>query len=595
MNRKMRRANKTGLKRHPLKQSHSPVDPNFFSSFLEQGRLLLGSGSDEEATKIAIRAVRLQETQESKTFFVDCAKRWTYFPGADQIRDLIARALREPWGMPGELMGITKGIFDRDPAIGAAIQRATSAWPRRLSMNEFLSPDQLSKITIDPLLLAVLDSGKVIDVALERFLTSLRACLLQTVTQEEDHQGEDIVRFCCALARQCYTNEYVFDLTADENDCVRKLRARINEALNATAAIPPMAIAVLSSYISLDCLPTEALLKRAWPRYIVELLEEQIKTPAAEQGLRHSIPKITPIVDDTSIKVQNQYEQNPYPRWINMPTARPASIDEIIPQYFPFSNYRKIGKGTELDVLIAGCGTGLHSLKFAQIFPDAKILAIDLSMPSLCYAKEKTRKMGFDNIEYAQADILEIGGIDRRFDVISSSGVLHHLANPEQGWSTLLSLLRPGGCMNIGLYSERARRNLVIAQRWLVERGFTPSVEDIRRARQELIARANINDSMNDVRKFADFYSTSECRDLLFHAQEHQYTIPAIHEFLEKNNLEFLGFMIGNEILDHFRKQFSKRAESNLDLWNSFETQQPDTFKTMYEFWVQKRHGQSQR
>ena len=131
MNRKMRRANKTGLKRQPLKQSHSAVDPNFFSSFLEQGRLLLGSGSDEEATKIAIRAVRLQETQESKTFFVDCAKRWTYFPGADQIRDLIARALREPWGMPGELMGITKGIFDRDPAIGAAIQRATSVWPRR--------------------------------------------------------------------------------------------------------------------------------------------------------------------------------------------------------------------------------------------------------------------------------------------------------------------------------------------------------------------------------------------------------------------------------------------------------------------------------
>ncbi len=233
-----------------------------------------------------------------------------------------------------------------------------------------------------------------------------------------------------------------------------------------------------------------------------------------------------------------------------MPTARPASIDEIIPQYFPFSNYRKIGKGTKLDVLIAGCGTGLHSLKFAQIFPDAKILAIDLSMPSLCYAKEKTRKMGFDNIEYAQADILEIGRIDRRFDVISSSGVLHHLANPEQGWSTLLSLLRPGGCMNIGLYSERARRNLVIAQRWLVERGFTPSVEDIRRARQELIARANTNKSMDDVRKFADFYSTSECRDLLFHTQEHRYTIPAIHDFLEKNNLEFLQFMIGNEIFD---------------------------------------------
>jgi len=589
MNRKMRRANRTGIKRQPLKQSNSTVDPNFFFAFLEQGWILLGRGNDEEAMKIAIRAVRLQETQESKTFFVECVKRWTYFPGADEIRDLIALALREPWGTPGELMGIVKGIFERDPAIGPAIQRAKAAWPRHLSMNELLGPDQV-KITTDPLLLAVLHSSKIIDIGLERFLTSLRAGLLEGVMRSHDNQDGFVVRFCCALAQQCYINEYVFALTADENDCVQKLRDRITEALDADAAISPIAIATLAAYVSLDCLPEKVLLERSWPKYIVELLQDQIKAPAAEKKQRSFIPQITPIADDISLKVQNQYEKNPYPRWVNMPAAHPVFIDEIIPQYFPFSNYRKMGKRADLDVLIAGCGTGHHSIKFAQIFPNARILAIDLSMSSLCYAKEKTGRMGFDNIKYAQADILELCNIDRRFDIVSSSGVLHHLASPERGWRTLVSLLRPHGCMNVGLYSERARRNLVIAQRWLVDRGFTPSAEDIRCARQELIAAADTNPLLDDVLKFGDFYSTSECRDLLFHTQEHCFTIPAIQKFLDKNDLEFLGFIVASNILDQFGRQFSRQQESNLHLWNSFETDHPDTFRTMYEFWVQKRH-----
>ena len=64
-------------------------------------------------------------------------------------------------------------------------------------------------------------------------------------------------------------------------------------------------------------------------------------------------------------------------------------IDEWMPKYFPFSRFRKIGKGANLDVLIAGCGTGHHSIMFAQVFPCARILAIDLNVASLHYAKRK--------------------------------------------------------------------------------------------------------------------------------------------------------------------------------------------------------------
>ena len=44
----------------------------------------------------------------------------------------------------------------------------------------------------------------------------------------------------------------------------------------------------------------------------------------------------------------------------------------------------------------------------AQVFPEARVLAVDISLPSLAYARRKTREEGLRNIAYAQADILKL-------------------------------------------------------------------------------------------------------------------------------------------------------------------------------------------
>ena len=106
------------------------------------------------------------------------------------------------------------------------------------------------------------------------------------------------------------------------------------------------------------------------------------------------------------------------------------------------------------EILIAGCGTGRHSIAVARTYPDARILAIDISRASLAYARRKTREEGLSNIEYAQADILDLGTIARSFDRIEACGVLHHLADPRAGWRGLIGLLRPAGVMRVGLYGE---------------------------------------------------------------------------------------------------------------------------------------------
>jgi SAM-dependent methyltransferase len=597
MNRKLRRASQRGGKGHGERSNAANLaaqpDPKFIETFLEMGWRLLRERREEEATELAVRVVRLQETPETKAFFIECVKRWKAFPGADAVRDLIARSWREAWAKPLELLGITMGMLEADPAVGPAIKRAMAAWPDRLALHELLGPTGLTRISNDPLLPALLESGSVFGLQLERFLTSLRAGLLEFTMRDPDGSwGESALPFCCALARQCYINEYVFDVTPEENDRTQRLQDRIAHALLQNSPLMPIEIALFASYRQLDCFSGQALIKRSWPKCVAGLLTEQIEERDTERKLRDSIPQITRIADGMSVAVRKQYEENPFPRWVNVPFKRSMPIiDEWMPKYFPFSKFRKIGKGPNLDVLIAGCGTGYHSIMFAQVFPGARILAIDLSMASLCYAKRKTREMGINNIEYAQADILELGNLKQRFDVIASSGVLHHLAEPETGWRTLVQLLRPDGCMQIALYSQFAHRNLIHAQRFLVERGFTPSAESIRRARQALITASVADPSVASALTFTDFYCTSEFRDLYLPTQMHRFTIPKIQNFLDENRLEFIGFSVKDEIRNQFLMRFPAEAESNLTLWDKFEAEYPDSFMTMYEFWIQKKHG----
>ena len=94
---------------------------------------------------------------------------------------------------------------------------------------------------------------------------------------------------------------------------------------------------------------------------------------------------------------------------------------------------------------------------------------------------------------------------------------------------------------------------------------------------------------LKSVTKFWDFYSTSTCRDLIFHAQEHQFTIPDIKAFLQKNGLTFIGFIIDPAIQQHYRARFPQDpAMTDLDCWNVLETENQLIFKGMYQFWVQK-------
>jgi hypothetical protein len=169
--------------------------------------------------------------------------------------------------------------------------------------------------------------------------------------------------------------------------------------------------------------------------------------------------------------------------------------------------------------------------------------------------------------------------------VVDASGVLHHMADPRAGLHVLLGLLRPGGLMHLGLYSEAARRTVTAARKYIADKGYGISADDIRRARQDLL-----NSNLRNVTNISDFYSTSECRDLLLHVQEHQLTIPKIEMLLDEAGLALVGFVFDPPRAAHFASLFARAGKSLTDLgvWHDFEQHHPDIFAAMYQFWVQK-------
>ena len=86
-----------------------------------------------------------------------------------------------------------------------------------------------------------------------------------------------------------------------------------------------------------------------------------------------------------------------------------------------------------------------------------------------------------------------------------------------------------------------------------------------------------------------DFFSLSECRDLLFHAQEHRLTLPEIAAFMGDNGLRFIGFELDLPAKRNYARQFPDDvAMTDPMQWHRYETDNPRTFLGMYQFWVQK-------
>jgi len=304
---------------------------------------------------------------------------------------------------------------------------------------------------------------------------------------------------------------------------------------------------------------------------------------APPEPVRTDIPVLTPIQAGVSETVREMYEANPYPRWVRLAQQAPEPQERALQAMFPRTRIEPL-PGRE--ILVAGCGTGQHALEVARRYEGCQVLAVDLSLASLSYAKTKAEQYGVRNVEFGQADLLELARLGRTFAAVECVGTLHHLEDPFAGFRVLAGLVKPGGVMRLGLYSRRARAELEPAK--ALSRGFEPTPEGIRALRRAIID-APPEDPVRAALRWGDFYTLSECRDLLLHVQEHQSDIADIRRMLDMSGFRFLGFSLPPQVSAAYRGANPQDPSGqDLDRWDAFEAARPDTFRGMYQFWMQK-------
>ncbi len=430
---------------------------------------------------------------------------------------------------------------------------------------------------IDAFFLTGLGQFIVPDAVFEHWFVYLRRYILEAHAEGRSlfADPEDIELITCAMMRYAHLTDYIFSATEEELKIVEELKKKITSSKKPALAD----VALYGCYSYLSALPNAADIARGLQGgdHVSQIPKSQIEGALAQRDLKDKIKELVPVESGVSKDVQDQYEDFPYPRWR---VAAKNLFNEKIEAPL---------KKKSVKILNAGCGTGQEAIQLSYVFPDAQITAVDLSKTSLAYAQYKADQLGIKNVTFAQGDILNLGQLDETFDYITSAGVLHHMKEPEKGWEILTDLLKPNGLMRIGLYSRDARWAVNQARAQIEKKNIGSDAGSIRGFRDSLQDHVKLKAAKN-IRQFYDYYALPECRDLLFHVQEHQYDLLEVKAMLERLDLEFLQFYLPRQTIDKYKRQNKDDADAvMLEKWAAWEQKNPDAFVGMYIFWCQKK------
>lgn len=292
-----------------------------------------------------------------------------------------------------------------------------------------------------------------------------------------------------------------------------------------------------------------------------------------ERRLARELPTLGAPSDPISQAVRAQYEDNPYPRWQAPPAPTPRDLRAFL---------RSFGAtpAADLQILVAGCGTGYEAIDLARTDPSATITALDLSRASLAYAQRMAAQLGLTNVRFLQGDILDLCALETRFDFVTSTGVLHHMRDPAAGLASLTAVTRPGGLLRLSLYSHHARAPIRAAHQLIRERGWRPDRNGIAAFRSHVLSLP-AQAPLASLRDSNDFYTLSGCRDLVFHVHEHQFTLPQVATLL--SDLRLVGFDAPPEALS----LFGSGDPLDFARWDQLEQRHPTLFAGMYQLLVQ--------
>jgi len=242
--------------------------------------------------------------------------------------------------------------------------------------------------------------------------------------------------------------------------------------------------------------------------------------------------------------VANQYEKWQYPEpiqnlenWLgnNWQWFDPSHAHRILWPDRPLQS--------DLDILIAGCGTNQAAV-FAYTNRASKVVAIDVSQPSLDHSKYLKDKYALKNLELQLLPIEEASSLKQDFDLIISTGVLHHLAEPKVGMKALADVLRPDGVAAIMLYAHYGRAGVEMMQAIFRDMGLHQDEESLRTVKSALASLASSHPVKSYMTIAPDLAFDAGMVDTFLHGRDRSYTVEDCLDLVSSAGLEFQDWFL---------------------------------------------------
>jgi 2-polyprenyl-3-methyl-5-hydroxy-6-metoxy-1,4-benzoquinol methylase len=239
----------------------------------------------------------------------------------------------------------------------------------------------------------------------------------------------------------------------------------------------------------------------------------------AEYRISDGIPDLRLASDQRTEVVRSFYQQTPFPGYPPRDSlaalrtrAERSDFARVLDQAIP----------GDARIVEVGCGTGQMSIYLARA--NRVVIGADLTRASLLLGSAAARRFGVSRVQFVETDLRRPGLREGAFDVVYSSGVLHHTPDPKASFARLVKLARPGGMIVLGLYNAFARIPLrlrrVVAK--LSGYRFIP-----------------FDPVLND-RRGEPARREAWLRDQYQHPEEHRHTLAEVQGWFARNGVEYV-------------------------------------------------------
>jgi SAM-dependent methyltransferase len=232
------------------------------------------------------------------------------------------------------------------------------------------------------------------------------------------------------------------------------------------------------------------------------------------------------------------YEAHPYPAPVDDLDAYRRAWDDKRRRaesflFWPNEPYRD-----DRSVLVAGCGT-TQAAHYAVRWPRASVVGIDVSAQSIAFTQDLKRTHALENLEVIQLPVERAAELERTFDHVVCTGVLHHLPDPAVGLRALHEVLAPSGALHLMVYAPYGRAGVYMLQDYCRRLGIGLGDGDIRDLAATLKALPQDHPIVPLLRNSPDFANTAGLADALLHPQDRAYSVPQLMELLSSGGLTF--------------------------------------------------------